>query len=94
VRGVAHRFPLPDRVPVGWDVSREGPRREDALVPLSFRLGGSHKMGLKDVFAMIVHAEDVKASRPAGKVGRAIMSGIGRFIRLFGVKPLARADGW
>lgn len=93
-RGVEHRFLNPASEPVVVDVSLDGPRQEDALVPLAYRMAGSKKMRLSDVFVMLVHVGEVKASRPKGKVAQKILSGLGRFIRLFGVKPLARVEHW
>jgi mannose-6-phosphate isomerase-like protein (cupin superfamily) len=91
--GVGHRFLNPTKEPVVVDVSLDGPLQEDALVPLAVHCAGRRKMKLRDVFVMIVHAGEVNASRPPSKVGRAIFTGIGRLIRLFGVRPLARYPG-
>ncbi len=92
--GVRHRFLNPTKEPVVVDVSLDGPLQEDALVPLAVYVGGRRKMKLRDFFVMIVHAGDVHASRPPSKVGTAMMNGFGGFIRLFGVKPLARRGAW
>jgi mannose-6-phosphate isomerase-like protein (cupin superfamily) len=93
-RGVAHRFFNPTKQPVVVDVSLDGPRQEDALVPLAFRCEGRRKMKLSDAFVMIVHATEINASRPRSGVAKAIVSGLSRFIRLFGVRPLARIERW
>lgn len=92
--GVRHRFLNPTKELVVVDVSLDGPLQEDALVPLAVHCDGRRKMKVRDVFVMLVHADEVRASQPPSKVGRAVFSGLGRFIRLFGVKPLARVTGW
>jgi mannose-6-phosphate isomerase-like protein (cupin superfamily) len=89
-----HRFLNPGKEPVVVDVSLDGPRQEDALVPLALYCGGRRKMKLREMFKMIAHASEVRASRPPSRVGTAILFGLGRFIQLFGVKPLPIAGRW
>jgi mannose-6-phosphate isomerase-like protein (cupin superfamily) len=93
-RGVEHRFLNPTSEPVVVDVSLDGSRQEDALVPIAYRLAGSKKMRLSDMFVFIVHGTAINASHPKGKIAQTIFSGLGRFIRMFGVKPLAPVERW
>ena len=51
-------------------------------------------MKLSDFFVMMVHAGHVRASRPPSRVANAVFSGLGKFIGLFGVKPLATVERW
>ncbi len=89
-----HRFLNPGSEPVVVDVSLDGPRQEDALVPFAVYCGGRRTLKLRDLFTMLVHASHVRASRPPSRVGAAVFNGLGRFIGLFGVKPLAPVDRW
>ena len=91
--GVRHRFHNRGTDVVVVDVSLDGPRQEDALVPLALHISG-RKMKLSDFFVMIVHATEVNASSPPSRVGRGVMSALASVIRLFGARPLPRAAAW
>lgn len=91
--GQRHRFLNPGKAPVIVDVSLDGPRMEDGLVPLAYYIG-DRKAKLGDVFVMMVTAVHVRANRAPYRVADAIIRGITRVIRLFGVKPLPPAGSW
>lgn len=89
-----HRFLNPGTEPVVVDVSLDGPRQEDVLVPLAMHCGGRRTLKLRDMFTLLVHSSHVQASRPPSRFGAAIFNGLCRFLRLFGVKPLSPVGHW
>lgn len=91
--GVRHRFHNRGTEAVVVDVSLDGPKQEDALVPLAFRISG-RKLKLSDFFVMMVHVAEVQASRPPSAVALGIMKGFASVFRLFGARPLPRAGAW
>lgn len=80
--------------PVVVDVSLDGSRMEDVLVPLAVRLGGAKKMRFADICAVIVHDTAIGASRPPSRAARAVMRSIARVLRLCGVRRLPVASAW
>jgi quercetin dioxygenase-like cupin family protein len=92
--GTRHRFLNPGDVPVVVDVSLDGPRQEDALVPLAFHLEGRRSLRLADFLVMLAHAGDVGASRPPSAAAAAFFRALGRASRLLGARPLPRAGAW
>lgn len=92
--GVRHKFKNPTKEPVVVDVSLDGPKQEDALVPLAVHWNGRRKMKLGDVFKMLAHVDEIRASVPPSRVGRAVMNGFGKLVRLFGARPLPRQGAW
>jgi len=91
--GVRHRFHNRGTEPVVVDVSLDGPKQEDALVPLAFRMAG-RKLKLSDFFVMIVHVAEVKSSTPPSRVAHGMMRAFANVCRLFGARPLPRAGAW
>lgn len=89
-----HRFLNPGPEPVVVDVSLDGPRQEDVLVPLAMYCGGRRTMKLRETLTLLVHSSHVRASRPPSRFGAAVFGGFCRVIRLFGVRPLAPVGGW
>lgn len=92
--GVRHKFKNPTKEPVVVDVSLDGPKQEDALVPLAFHCNGRRKMKLGDFFKMLAHVDEIRASVPPTRVARTIVFGLSKLVRVFGAKPLARRDAW
>lgn len=92
--GVRHRFWNPGPEPVVVDVSLDGTRMEDALVPLAFAFAGKPKLGIGDIATMIVHDVEADGSRPGSRVAHAVFRGVAWLARLFGARPLPRADAW
>ncbi len=91
--GVRHKFHNRGTEPVVVDVSLDGPKQEDALVPLAIRMAG-RKLKLSDFFVMIVHVGEVNASTPPSRIGRGVMRAFAGVFRLFGARPLPRAGTW
>ena len=91
--GVRHKFHNRGTEPVVVDVSLDGPRQEDALVPLAFRIAG-RKMRVSDFFVMMVHVAEVKASTPPSRLALHVMNAFAAVFRLFGARPLPRAGAW
>lgn len=91
---VTHRFLNPGTEPVVVDVSLDGTRQEDMLVPLAFQLAGRKKFTFREFTTLIVHDVEVRGSAPATRVGAAVMRGLAAMLRLFGAKPLPRAGAW
>jgi len=92
--GVRHKFFNPTKELVVVDVSLDGPKQEDALVPLAFHCNGRRKMKFGDFTTMIAHVGVVRASVPPNKVAVAFMNGLSRLFRFFGARPLPLRDAW
>jgi len=92
--GVRHRFFNPTQSDVVVVVSLDGAEQEDVLVPLAHHLGGSTRMRIADVFVMLVHTDEVRASEPPSRIGRGLMSALARVLRWCGARPLPRSVGW
>ncbi len=93
-RGVRHRFLNPGSEPVIVNVSLDGPRQEDALVPLAVRLGGSTKFRVRDFFTFVVHIDAIRASRSSSRIANATMAALAATFRVFGVRPMPRQPAW
>lgn len=91
--GGRHKFHNRGTEPVVVDVSLDGPKQEDALVPLAIRMAG-RALKLSDFFVMIVHVGEVNASTPPSRVARGVMRAFARVFRLFGARPLPRVGAW
>lgn len=91
---VRHRFFNPGTEPVVVDVSLDGPRMEDALVPFAYYAAGRTKLSFGDFTRMMVHSIEIRPSRPPSRVLTSVFTGLGRLFKLFGVKPLARVERW
>ncbi len=91
--GVRHKFHNRGTEPVVVDVSLDGPKQEDALVPLAIRISG-RKMKLSDFFVMMVHVDEINASTPPSRVARGVLRAFARMFRLFGARALPRAGAW
>ena len=91
--GTRHRFLNPGKQPVVVDVSLDGHGMEDTLVPLAHH-GGGRPLRLRDLPRMLVHDAHVRGSQAPSRVANAVLGGLARVLRLFGVKPLARRGGW
>jgi len=92
--GVRHRFFNPGSEQLVVDVSLDGSRQEDVLVPLALRLDGRKKLTLRDFGTLIVHDVEVRGSAAPSRVGNAIMRGLAAVCRLLGSRPLPRAGAW
>lgn len=90
--GVRHRFLNPGPEPVVIDVSLDGPRMEDALVPVAVATAG-REAGPRDLLR-VVAGLDAWPSVPASAVGRAVIGATARLLRALGFAPYPPALGW
>lgn len=91
--GARHRFLNPGSETVVVNVSLNGTRMENALVPLAIYANGRRKMTLRAFTVVMAHLNAEPGSQPASKVGRVLMRGFTGMFRLV-AKPLPRAEAW
>lgn len=91
--GVRHRFLNPGPEPAVVNVSLDGPRLEDVLVPMGVACHG-RKLRLGDVARMFVGIGEQPPSIPSKAFERGLMSALSRGLKLLGVKPFSPVHGW
>lgn len=92
-RGTRHRFLNPGTVPAVVNVRLDGPRMEDALVPVAVATHG-RALRAGDLARMFAGFTRPYASTPVGTVAPAVMSGLVALLRLVGVRPFPPVHGW
>jgi mannose-6-phosphate isomerase-like protein (cupin superfamily) len=90
--GVRHRFLNAGPEPVVIDVSLDGPRMEDALVPVAVATAGREARS-GDLLRMVAGL-DAWPSVPASAVARAVIGATARLLRALGFAPYPPALGW
>jgi mannose-6-phosphate isomerase-like protein (cupin superfamily) len=91
--GTPHRFLNPGAEPAVVNVSLDGSRLEDALVPLAVACEGrTPRAG--DVARMFVGFGRFSPSVPTSRVGRAMLAALAAVLRMLGFKPYDPVYGW
>ena len=90
---VPHKFLNPGTVPVVVNVTLDGPKMEDAFVPLAVATHG-RKATTGDLVRFLVVLADVWPSVPVARSEKAAMTLIVKLLKLFGVKRFEPVLGW
>ncbi len=91
--GVRHRFLNPGETPVVVNVTLDGTRMEDTMVPLAVAVHG-RKPRIGEVLRMLVAAVELLPSTPASWVERTMFMALIASLKAFGVKRYDAVYGW
>jgi mannose-6-phosphate isomerase-like protein (cupin superfamily) len=91
---VAHRFLNAGKEPVVVNVTLDGTRMEDCLVPMAHYMNGRTRFGVRDLGRMLVHDVATAGSTSTNATMNRAMASCARLLTRFGVVPFSPIEDW